>query len=96
MLNLYTRKQFFKQTIGQGLNALDQLLDLSLFSSNKSNDNISCKFNDITADFPPSFLKTEARNLGLDVDSLNHEDILKAVHEAMEKQRQLTADHKNE
>lgn len=96
MLNLYTRKQFFKQTIGQGLKALDQLLDLSLFSSNKSNDNITCKFNEIAADFSPSFLKTETRNLGLDVDSLNHEDILKAVHESMEKQHLLTEDYKNE
>ena len=96
MLNLYTRKQFFKQTIGQSLKALNQLFDLNLFSSSKADDNISSKFNTIAADFSPSFLKTEAQNLGLDVDSLDHEDVLKAVHEAMEKQRQLTEGHKDE
>ncbi|MDO9566091.1 MAG: hypothetical protein Q7J15_05055 [Candidatus Desulfaltia sp.] len=95
MLNLYTRKQFFKQTIGQSLKALNQLFDLNLFSSSKTENNISSKFNAIASDFSPSFLKTETQNLGLDINSLKHEDALKAIHEAMEKQRQSTEDHKN-
>mgnify|MGYP001046824945 CR=1 FL=1 len=96
MLNLYTRKQFFKQTFGQSLKALNQLFELNPFSSSKSNDKIPGKFNAIASDFSPSFLKTEAQNLGLDIKSLKHEDALKAIHEAMEKQRESNEDNKNE
>ncbi|HBN26895.1 MAG TPA: hypothetical protein DD405_05460 [Desulfobacteraceae bacterium] len=77
------------------MNALNQLLNLKLFTS-KADNNISDKFNTILNDFSPAFLKTEAQNLGLDVDSLDHEDVLKAVHETMEKQRQLTKNYKDE
>jgi hypothetical protein len=96
MLNSYTRKQFFKKSFGQGLKALNRLLELCPLPTNKANNKFPDTFNDITSDFSPSFLKEEAQNLGLNIKSLDHEDILKAIHKAMEKQREPTENNRNE
>ena len=89
---LISRKQFFEKTISKGLKTLIRLIDVDLLPSDKSVVNLPSKFQNITADFPPSLLKLEAQKLGLDPDSHSHDSLLRAVHEAMEKQHRLTED----
>lgn len=88
---LISRKQFFEKTISKGLKTLIRSINVVLPPDN-SIVNLPSKFHNIAADFPPSLLKIEAVNLGLDPDSHNHESLLRAVHEAMAKQHRLTED----
>ena len=79
MRNSYSRRNFLRKL----------LIPWSEISGTKSigelelNPSSFC----IAADFPPAFLAEEARKLGLDPDSLEREDLLQAVHQAMQKQR---------
>lgn len=87
---LFSRKQFFAETLRQGLKVLSGCIDGGDAGSNGAKTDHSADRNCISSDFSLTFLRQEARRLELDPDSINNEELLGVVYKAMEAQRSST------
>jgi hypothetical protein len=83
---LFSRKQFFAETIHQGLKALSGCIDDDYARSNRAQTDHSTDWNCISSDFSPTLLRLEAKRLGIDVEAIDSEDLLRAVYETMKAQ----------
>jgi len=80
---LFSRKQFFTETLRQGLKALSRFTDGDDVRSNCAQTDHSSDCDCISSDFSPTLLRLEAKRLGLDPEDSDSEDLLRAVYEAM-------------
>ncbi|MBT8365696.1 MAG: hypothetical protein KJP23_13440 [Deltaproteobacteria bacterium] len=86
MKGLFSRKQFFAETLRQGLKALSRCIDGDDVRSNCAQTDKSKDCDCISSDFSPTLLGLEAKRLGIDPEAIDNEDLLRAVYEAMKAQ----------
>jgi hypothetical protein len=86
MEGLFSRKQFFAETLHQGLKALSRCIDGDYARSNRAQTGHSKSCDCISSDFSPTLLGLEAKRLGIDPEAIDSEDLLRAVFEAMKLQ----------
>lgn len=83
MKRLFSRKQFFAETLRQGLKAVSRCIDGDDARSNRAQTDHSTDWNCIFSDFSPTLLHLEAKRLGIDVEAIDSEDLLRTVYEVM-------------
>ena len=86
MEGLISRKQFFAETLRQGLKALFRRIFGNDVRSNCVQMDHSTDFDCISSDFSPTLLRLEAKRLGIDPEAIDSADLLRAVYEAMKAQ----------
>jgi hypothetical protein len=83
---LISRKQFFAETLCQGLKVLSGCFDSHDVRSDRAQTDKSTGCDCISSDFSPTQLHLEAKRLGIDPEAIDSEDLLRAVYEAMNAQ----------
>lgn len=70
----------------QGLKAWSRCIDDDYARSNRAQTDHSTDWNCISSDFSPTLLRLETKRLGIDVEAIDSEDLLRAVYKAMKAQ----------
>jgi hypothetical protein len=83
---LISRKQFFAETLRQGLNVLSGCFNSHDVRSDSEKTDKLTDWDCISSDFSPTQLHLEAKRLGIDPEAIDSEDLLRAVYEAMNTQ----------
>ncbi len=86
MQGLISRKQFFGETLRQGLKVLSRCFDSHDVRFNRAQTDKSTGWDCISSDFSPTQLHLEAKRLGIDPEAIDSEDLLRAVYETMNAQ----------
>ncbi len=83
-----SRKHFFKEALSKGVQALAKWIDNYKSSRREPYIRRAQNVQAIASDFNATQLRQEAERLEIDPDSIENENLLKAVYDAMEKKYQ--------
>jgi len=86
MKGLFSRKQFFAETLRQGLKVLSRCIYGDDARSNCTQTEQSKDCDCISSDFSSTLLHLEAKRLGIDPEAIDSEDLLRDVYDAMKAQ----------
>jgi hypothetical protein len=86
MERLFSRKQFFTETLRHGLKALSGCIDGDDARSNCAQTDHSKDWDCISSDFSPALLGLEAKRLAIEPEAVDSEVFLRTVYEAMKAQ----------